>query len=114
MCFLQAPADTKRTDDSITKQIDSLLEKMTLEEKVSLCHGKYMFENAGVERLGIPPIVFSDGPHGVRREVMKTSWRTDSSFKDNDATYLPVGIALASTVALRAMGDKSEGRRGDA
>lgn len=40
---------------------------MTLEEKASLCSGKDMWKTKAIERMGIPSIVMTDGPHGVRK-----------------------------------------------
>ena len=44
----------------------NLIEKMSLEEKARLCIGKDFWHTTGVERLGIPEIMMSDGPHGLR------------------------------------------------
>ncbi len=45
-----------------------LLSKMTLEEKVGICSGKDFWNLKGVERLGIPEIMVTDGPHGLRKK----------------------------------------------
>lgn len=80
----------------LEQKINDLIAKMTLEEKVSLCHAGSKFAVAGIGRLGIPELSMSDGPHGVRREIERDSWdpvQTDEDF----ATYLPTGTALAAT-----------------
>src|SRR5690349_7935270 len=53
----------------IEKRIDDLLGRLTLEEKVALCHANSIFATAGVPRLGIPELVMDDGPMGVREDV---------------------------------------------
>lgn len=76
-------------------KIDSLLHLMTLEEKVAVIHSESSFTAGGVKRLGIPHWVMSDGPHGVRKE-QGTDYVPDEGVADS-ASYLPVGVALAST-----------------
>ncbi len=48
--------------------IKELVSKMTLEEKASLCSGNDFWHTKPVERLGIPSIMVSDGPHGLRKQ----------------------------------------------
>ena len=48
--------------------IDHLLTELTLEEKASLTSGSGFWYTAPVERLGIPKIMVSDGPHGLRAQ----------------------------------------------
>ena len=76
-------------------KIDSLINFMTLDEKLNLIHASSSFTSGGVPRLEIPELVFSDGPHGVRHEHGR-GWHALEDF-DDEATYLPVGISLAST-----------------
>ncbi|HEY8365238.1 MAG TPA: glycoside hydrolase family 3 C-terminal domain-containing protein [Haloplasmataceae bacterium] len=52
--------------------IKELIKNMTLEEKASLCSGKNMWETQNIERLNIPAIMMSDGPHGLRKQVDKS------------------------------------------
>jgi len=82
-------------DMAIYEKIDSLIDQMTLEEKIGMIHGNSSFTNGGVEHLGIPQLIMSDGPHGVRHEH-GTDWVFDEG-ADDRATYLPTGITLAST-----------------
>ena len=77
-------------------EIESKLAELTLSEKVQLCHASSKFAVSGIERCGIPDMVMTDGPHGVRREISQDSW--DPVDTDDDfATYLPTGTALAAT-----------------
>ncbi|MFY0686735.1 MAG: glycoside hydrolase family 3 C-terminal domain-containing protein [Cyclobacteriaceae bacterium] len=81
--------------DDIEAKISDLISQMTLEEKVSMIHASSSFTSGGVERLGIPEMVMSDGPHGVRHEHGR-DWDKDQNVYDS-STYLPVGTALAAT-----------------
>ena len=79
-----------------TNEIESKLSELTLAEKVQLCHAATKFSVKGIERAGIPDMVMSDGPHGVRREISLDSWApvdTDDDF----SSYLPTGTAVAAT-----------------
>ncbi len=80
----------------MSEKIEKLLGRLTLSEKISLCHGAAKFSTADVERLGIPPLTMSDGPHGVRFEVAEDSWDPVDTDEDQ-VTYLPTGTALAAT-----------------
>jgi len=52
----------------VTLDIENLLSELTLEEKASLTSGSSFWYTAPVERLGIPKIMVSDGPHGLRAQ----------------------------------------------
>jgi beta-glucosidase len=78
-----------------TAKIKSLLGQLTLEEKVNMIHASSSFTSGGVARLGIPEMVTSDGPHGVRPEHGR-DWMLDNNLLDS-GTYLPTGNCLAAT-----------------
>ena len=55
-------------DKILEQEARELTAKLTLEEKIGMIHGAQLFRTKGVERLGIPPLVMSDGPMGVRQD----------------------------------------------
>lgn len=76
-----------------SNQVQALLGQLTLEEKAALCIGATPWQTVAVERLGLPHITVSDGPHGVRRAIDPTSLINES----HPATCYPVAAALAAT-----------------
>lgn len=78
------------------KEIEKLVGKMTLDEKLAMIHGAALFASGAVERLEIPAIVCSDGPMGVRAEFMDDRWIPAGNNADM-VSYLPSNSALAST-----------------
>jgi beta-glucosidase len=100
----QSPATATKTAAAPTGQahllaheaeVNALLKKMTLEEKVHMLHGNSAFAAGGIEHLGIPEIMTSDGPHGVRPEQGR-NWKPPVDANDA-STYLPTNNTLAST-----------------
>ena len=75
--------------------INTLLKKLTLEEKIKMVHANSAFASGGVPRLGIPELMTSDGPHGVRPEQGRDWKGVDDPH--NASTYLPTNNALAAT-----------------
>ena len=90
-----ANAQSTYTDAEIAIKTDNLLKKLTLQEKVNMIHANSSFTSGGVPRLGIPELVTSDGPQGVRVEHGR-GWTEQKNVLDS-GTYLPVGVCLAST-----------------
>ncbi|MBP7611883.1 MAG: glycoside hydrolase family 3 C-terminal domain-containing protein [Paludibacter sp.] len=98
---LQVNAQSKKPaylDDRmpIEERVESALSLMTLEEKVALCHAQSKFSSHGVPRLGIPEIWMSDGPHGVREEILWDSWN-NAGFTNDSCTAYPALTCLAAT-----------------
>ncbi|HSG17020.1 MAG TPA: glycoside hydrolase family 3 C-terminal domain-containing protein [Anaerolineae bacterium] len=73
--------------------IQAIVTKMTLEEKAALCTGASAWTTMPVERLGVPEMIVSDGPHGVRRVPDVNSLMMTSL----PATCFPTASCLAST-----------------
>ena len=83
-------------DNKCEMVIEVLVSKLTLDEKISMLHGTGLFHNGGVERLGIPELVMSDGPMGVRNDFEDAHWMVIGN-SDDYVSYLPSNSALAST-----------------
>jgi beta-glucosidase len=81
---------------STEKRIQSLIKKMTLEEKAGLLHGNSKFYVTGVKRLGIPEWALSDGPFGVRAEMNRDNWQY-AGWTNDSATCFPTGTAMAAS-----------------
>jgi beta-glucosidase len=86
------------------KNIQSIVSKMTLEEKAALCTGASKWSTTPVERLDVPEMIVSDGPHGVRRVADIHSIARRSL----PATCFPTASCSASTWdvdLIRQMGE---------
>ncbi|HEX7619631.1 MAG TPA: glycoside hydrolase family 3 C-terminal domain-containing protein [Anaerolineales bacterium] len=73
--------------------INDLIKKMTLEEKAALCTGASPWTTTPIERLGLPELTVSDGPHGVRRVADVNDFIAASL----PATCFPTASCMAST-----------------
>ena len=75
------------------QEIWEIVEKMTLEEKAALCSGRDFWHLEGFERLGVPSVMVSDGPHGLRKQDDKADHLgVNDSIK---AVCFPAGCATA-------------------
>ena len=77
------------------KDIKDIIAQMTIEEKASLCSGLDFWYTKGIERLGVPSMMVTDGPHGLRKQVADSNeLGVTESFP---STCFPTASALAST-----------------
>lgn len=71
------------------------IQKMTLEEKASLCSGHDYWHSEGVPSARIPSVMLTDGPHGIRKRAEKTSEKSHSILKGAPAICYPTASATA-------------------
>ncbi|MFC4306955.1 beta-glucosidase family protein [Cohnella boryungensis] len=79
----------------MARDIQGLVARMTLEEKAGMCSGLDFWHMKGVERLGIPSIMLTDGPHGLRKQ--RASADHLGLFDSVPATCFPSAAGMASS-----------------
>lgn len=84
--------DTKPLEE----RIEDALSRMTLQEKINIIHAQSKFSSPGVPRLGISEIWCTDGPLGVRPEVLWDEWE-QAKWTNDSCTAFPSLTALAAT-----------------
>ncbi|RRJ64605.1 glycosyl hydrolase [Paenibacillus oralis] len=82
----------------MTRDIAELVALLTLEEKAGLCSGASFWTTKAIERLGIPSILLTDGPHGVRKQT-------------GDADHMGLNESVPSTCFPSAVGMASSWNR---
>ena len=80
----------------LEERVQDALSRMTLEEKVAITHAQSKFSSAGVPRLGIPELWHTDGPHGIRPEVLWDEW-DQAGWTNDSCTAFPALVNLAAT-----------------
>jgi beta-glucosidase len=80
----------------IEQRVEDALSRMTLKEKVAMCHAQSKFSSPGVPRLGIPELWTSDGPHGIRPEVKWNDWG-QAGWTNDSCIAFPALTCLAAT-----------------
>jgi len=88
-----------RPDAKLEKRITQLLREMSLAEKVSLLSGRDSWRTAEIPRLGVPSLVMTDGPHGVRA--------CDAFLRPRfgPATWFPSGFSMGASWDAALVGE---------
>ncbi len=81
---------------SLDVRVKDALSRMTLKEKCRLSYAQSKFTSPGCERLGIPELYMSDGPHGVRMEINWNDW-AHAKWTNDYCTAFPALTCLAAT-----------------
>lgn len=76
-------------------EIRKIIEQMTIEEKASMCIGGDFWHTRAVERLGIPAVMLTDGPFGLRKQSGESDHL--GLHESNVAIAYPAGVNMASS-----------------
>ena len=99
VCFAQKTSDRPVYLDPnapVEERVEDALSRMTLEEKVGMTTAQSKFSSRGVPRLGIPEVWHTDGPHGIRPEVLWDEW-DQAGWTNDSCTAFPALVNLAAT-----------------
>ena len=88
---------------SIEERVDDALSRMTLDEKIAIIHAQSKFSSPGVGRLGIPELWCTDGPHGIRPDVL---WDPFSSVLAS-TSVAPRSMAAASSIWAKILSSRA-------
>lgn len=83
-------------DAPIEERVEDALSRMTLREKIAIIHAQSKFSAPGAPRLGIAELWCTDGPHGIRPEVLWDEWE-QARWTNDSCTAYPALTALAAT-----------------
>ena len=91
-----APLPYLNDSIDIEVRVEDALARLTLEEKIAMIHAQSKFTSPGVPRLGIPDLAVSDGPQGVREELLWDKWDVAGQTNDSCTAY-PALMSVAAS-----------------
>lgn len=104
---------------TVEERVEDALRRMSLKEKIAMIHAQSKFSSPGVPRLGIPEIWTTDGPHGIRPEVLWDEWN-QAGWSIDSCIAFPALTCLAATwnpdmaqLYGRAIGEEARYRKKD-
>ena len=77
--------------------IEEIISRMTLEDKIALCSGESFWETKKYEKYGIPSLFMCDGPHGLRKQERGNSADMLGVNESRQSTCFPVEVTTASS-----------------
>lgn len=80
----------------LDERVEDALSRMTTDEKIAMIHARSKFSSPGVPRLGIPEFWTTDGPHGIRPEVLWDEWE-QAGWTNDSCIAFPALSCLAAT-----------------
>lgn len=86
----------RNSDIPIEQRVEDALSRMTVQEKVGILHAQSKFCSKGVPRLGIPELWATDGPHGIRPEVLWDEWE-QAGWTNDSCVAFPALTCLAAS-----------------
>jgi beta-glucosidase len=95
--YAQSPVPVYMNDAKpIKERVEDALKRLTLKEKIAMIHAQSKFSSPGVSRLGISENWTTDGPHGIRPEVLWDEW-SQAGWTNDSCMAFPALTCLAAT-----------------